>query len=204
MLIEPASNVSVPLTVVIRTLSNAPAKLGETPPNDVVNINVAVLAKIPDATHVLLDIRVKTTFPETVKVAPPEPKEATNPAVDEAAVVVVEIEAEDTYPEFVTEPEPIWIKGDDVPLILTPLNITVIRLAVDGIPVKSMLVPDVDATAVLDLMTPETLPDASIDIAVIPEPDPVTIFNVPLVSVDIAVPPLVELPAVIIFAMFYP
>jgi len=35
-------------------------------------------------------------------------------------------------------------------LVLTPLNITVIRLAVDGIPVKVIEVPDVDATAVPD------------------------------------------------------
>lgn len=35
-----------------------------------------------------------------------------------------------------------------LPLVLTPLNNTVIRFTHDGIPVKSMLVPLVDATAV--------------------------------------------------------
>jgi hypothetical protein len=42
----------------------------------------------------------------------------------------------------------------DVPFVLTPLNITVIRLTHEGIPVKSMLVPDVDATAVPAVNTP--------------------------------------------------
>jgi hypothetical protein len=103
----------------------------------------------------------------------------------------------------------------DVLLVETPLNITVIRFIPVGKDVKSMLVPDAD-TAVPDRIPPDTPPDAvivpvtttfpepSTVTAVAPEPDPVTIFNVPLVSVDIAVPPLVELPAVMIFAMFYP
>ena len=39
-----------------------------------------------------------------------------------------------------------------VPLVLTPLNITVMRFAVDGSPVKSILVPLVDATAVPDVI----------------------------------------------------
>jgi hypothetical protein len=40
-----------------------------------------------------------------------------------------------------------------VPVVLTPLNITVIRFTHDGIEVKSILVPLVDATAV-----PEVIP----------------------------------------------
>lgn len=35
-----------------------------------------------------------------------------------------------------------------VPFVLTPLNITVIRLTQEGMPVKSIEVPDVEATAV--------------------------------------------------------
>jgi hypothetical protein len=35
-----------------------------------------------------------------------------------------------------------------VPFVLTPLNITVIRLTHDGMPVKSIEVPEVDALAV--------------------------------------------------------
>jgi hypothetical protein len=41
-----------------------------------------------------------------------------------------------------------------VPLVLTPLNITVIRFTPAGIPVKLMAVPDVEATAVPELITP--------------------------------------------------
>jgi hypothetical protein len=36
----------------------------------------------------------------------------------------------------------------DVPFVDTPLKITVIRFTQDGIPVKSMAVPDVDACTV--------------------------------------------------------
>jgi len=41
----------------------------------------------------------------------------------------------------------------DVPLVDTPLNITVMRFTHDGIEVKSIEVPDVDATAVLSTLT---------------------------------------------------
>ena len=44
-----------------------------------------------------------------------------------------------------------------VPLVLTPLNITVIRFTQLGMPVKSMLVPDVEATAVPEVI-PSTAP----------------------------------------------
>jgi hypothetical protein len=42
----------------------------------------------------------------------------------------------------------------DVPLTDTPANITVIRFTPAGIDVKSMLVPEVEATAVPELITP--------------------------------------------------
>jgi hypothetical protein len=45
---------------------------------------------------------------------------------------------------------PSWISKIDEPFVLTPLNITVMRLTHDGIPVKSIDVPDVEATAVPD------------------------------------------------------
>ena len=53
------------------------------------------------------------------------------------------------------EPAPICTCGTLVPLVLTPLNITVIRFAVAGIPVKSILVPDVEATAVPEVIVPD-------------------------------------------------
>ena len=59
---------------------------------------------------------------------------------------------EPVYPVVSTEPDPILSVGELVPFVLTPLNITVTRFTQDGIPVKSMLVPEVDATAVPLLM----------------------------------------------------
>jgi hypothetical protein len=44
------------------------------------------------------------------------------------------------------------------PFVDTPLNITVIRFTQEGIDVKSMLVPDVLATAVPEVM-PKTAPE---------------------------------------------
>jgi hypothetical protein len=53
------------------------------------------------------------------------------------------------YPEVVGEPPvPICIRSDDVPLKETPLHTKVARLTPAGIPVKSIEVPDVVATAV--------------------------------------------------------
>jgi hypothetical protein len=56
------------------------------------------------------------------------------------------------YPDVVKEPAPICKRRPVVPFELTPLNITVIRFTQEGIPVKSMLVPDVLATAVPDVI----------------------------------------------------
>ena len=56
-------------------------------------------------------------------------------------------------------PAPICIKKLDEPLPLTPLSITVILLTQDGIEVKSIDVPLVEATAVpltIELLTPLT------------------------------------------------
>lgn len=50
------------------------------------------------------------------------------------------------------------------PFVLTPLNITVIRLTHDGMPVKSMLVPDVEATAVPEVI-PSTAPELIVTLA---------------------------------------
>jgi hypothetical protein len=71
------------------------------------------------------------------------------PAVEFDAPAIVEPEA---YPEDVTLPEPICIRIFDAPFKLTPLNITVIRFTQLGMLVKSIEVPDVDATAVPEAM----------------------------------------------------
>ena len=47
-------------------------------------------------------------------------------------------------PKGGTPPVPNLTRTSDVPFVLTPLNITVIRLTPDGIPVKSILVPLVE------------------------------------------------------------
>jgi hypothetical protein len=49
-------------------------------------------------------------------------------------------------------------------LVLTPVNITVIRFTHDGIEVKSMLVPLVDATAVPEVI-PSTAPELIVTLA---------------------------------------
>ena len=72
----------------------------------------------------------------------------TKPAVLCAPLPSPGVVAPEAYPLVVTEPAPIWIWKLDVPLVLTPLNITVTRFTVAGMLVKSMLVPLVDATAV--------------------------------------------------------
>ena len=48
---------------------------------------------------------------------------------------------------------PICIKKLLVPFVEMPFSITVMRFTQDGIPVKSTLVPDVDATAVPNVIT---------------------------------------------------
>jgi hypothetical protein len=75
--------------------------------------------------------------------------------VTEALAIIL---LEPKYPEVVTLPEPICNCGGLVPLVETPLNITVIRFTQDGMLVKSMLVPDVEASAVPEVM-PSTAPE---------------------------------------------
>lgn len=77
----------------------------------------------------------------------------------------------------------------DVPFVETPLNITVIRLTQDGMPVKSMLVPEVEATAV-----PETMLELRPLTATVPVP--AGRVSVPFVAVlgscRVTLPPLEE------------
>jgi len=77
-----------------------------------------------------------------------------------------------TYPDvvYVVDPVPSWIRKLSVLFKLTSLNITVIRFTHDGIPVKSMLVPDVEATAVPEVI-PSTTPELIVTLA---EPSIVT------------------------------
>ena len=90
----------------------------------------------------------------------------------------------------------------DVPFVETPLNITVILLTQLGIPVKSMLVPDVDACAVADVSTldaivvitaPEMLGEvpnttAPLPVLVVTPVPPLATGNVPVTPVVIGRP----------------
>jgi hypothetical protein len=157
ILIEPAENVSVPLTEVIRIRSNVPPRF-DIPPENVEFSVVAELANPPLITQVL---PVKFDIWQTPKSTEPGVRElrVINPTVDDAEDVAIGANPDpvELYPEDTIPPEvPSRIKKELVPLALTPLNITVIRLIQDGIPVKSMLVPLVEATAVPATMFVDT------------------------------------------------
>ena len=68
------------------------------------------------------------------------------------------------YPDVVTLPEPTCTSKLLVPLVDTPDNITVIRFTQLGMLVKSMLVPDVLATAVPEVM-PSIAPELIVTLA---------------------------------------
>jgi hypothetical protein len=153
MLIEPASNVSVPLTVVIRTRSNAPDKFGLRPPQNCVPVDGTILTE-PEFTHVLLFCKHNIIFPFVSEPLAKFPV-TSSPAVDVAeATELVTKDAEEEYPDVVIEPEPICISMLLLELVETPANITVIRFTQEGMLVKSILVPLVEATAVPLVNTP--------------------------------------------------
>jgi hypothetical protein len=107
-----------------------------------------------DATQTLPETFISVKSPETVVAFITDDTKG-NPAVDESDVPPPpEVVITPTYPVVSTPPEsPNCICMKDEPFVLTPLNITVIRLAVLGMPVKSTLVPDAD-TAVPDVIVP--------------------------------------------------
>ena len=106
MLIEPASKVSVPFTVVMRTRSSAPPNVGETPPQNCVPVEGTILT-VPEFTHVLLLCKHNIIFP-FVSEPPAKFPVTSNPAIDvaETKEEVAKV-AEEEYPDVVTEPEPI-------------------------------------------------------------------------------------------------
>jgi hypothetical protein len=180
MLIEPASNVSVPgLTVVMTTRSNAPES--ETPPAlKFTELEAAEASKLPDNTQVLVEEFA------SANVITPLHKDAAvfvtvtgKPVVEVTSTALLPDWAE--YPEVVTDPDPIWIWIADVPLVLTPLNITVIRFTHDGIAAvvggpNVMLVPLVDACgdpkvitllAIDDITAPEMVGLVIVGVAIV-------------------------------------
>ena len=107
MLIEPASNASVPLAVVMRTRSRAPLRV-KAPP---VKYTPAKLApRTPEAAQVLAETKDSVILPETVVVAnqfdvlTPIPKPVVHATL---ATPVATTEFAPTYPVVTIEPEPI-------------------------------------------------------------------------------------------------
>jgi len=156
MLIVPASKVSVPFTVVMRTRSSVPPR-ANVPDATVVLLPSDDSAVTLAAIQLVLVMLSRVTMPVCDCVAPLMPATAINPAVDVTPVVLDaaawEARPPLTYPDVVTLPAPICTKKFDVPLVDTPLNITVIRFTQLGMLVKSIEVPDVDATAVANVLT---------------------------------------------------
>ncbi len=107
MLMVPASKVSVPLTVVMRTRSKAPPRAPEEPPT-VIEINVPLSVRTPLATQVFEPSRFNTTAPRIASVA--AAFIITKPAVDVvmAALFALFVRPDAlVYPVVVTLPEPI-------------------------------------------------------------------------------------------------
>lgn len=149
----PASKVSVPLDVVMRIAVNTAAR-GIVPPD--VRVPAALLfPRVDNSDHVLLVTLTITMLPCQTDAA--ALLFTILKPVEKRSAVPLWTETVPKYPDTVyvgVVPVPSWIIISDVPLVLTPLNITVIRFTYDGMPVKLMLVPEVDAFAVPALKDP--------------------------------------------------
>jgi len=131
------------------------------------------------------EMGVKTACPQNIYVATFTP--ANKNPFECAVLLVLPVHVQPLYPVVKAEPDPICTIGILVPFVLTPLNITVILFTQLGIPVKSIEVPDVLATAVPLVIT-------ELAIVVITAPDmlgevPSTTAPVPVLVVT-PVPPL--------------
>ena len=100
MLMEPASKVSVPLTVVMRTRSRVPERAFV----PALTAPVPEFASDPAAVHVFPEMFVNTTAPCRVSAAE-APLKLMKPVVEPALAVPVRLAA--TYPEVSIEPAPI-------------------------------------------------------------------------------------------------
>ena len=179
MLIEPASKVSVPLDVVMRTLSSVPERVIFPAPQ--VTRELADIT--PLLTQILLLILVKITCPHfksaaRLVAAMKIDVELLAPA---PTLEVTRYERVVKYPVVATVPDPTCTITSATPFTLTPLNITVILLTQDGIPVKSIDVPEVDATAVpeVNVPTPLGVPEITGEVKVCPV---AVVITVPLTA----------------------
>ena len=142
MLIDPASKVSVPLTVVMRTWVRVSDRVFD--PELQKDLSAVVDPKHPKCVQELPPTRFNTDVPlYTAACSGPVPV-SKNPAVELEDPKLEVTRTPDTpiYPDVSKPPASPSLKSQLlVPLVLTPSNITVILFAQDGIPVKSMLVP---------------------------------------------------------------
>ena len=147
---DPASNASVPLTVVMRTRSRVPER-AIVPAVDI-NAAPSDLARVPAATQVFPVTILITTVPWTTAAA--DPVLTPKPVENNVAVNAGPSVDDPKYPLVVKLVEPIWIKRLFVPFVLTPLKITVTRFTQDGMPVKSsdVLVADLEVSEVITLL----------------------------------------------------
>jgi hypothetical protein len=117
-------------------------------PPHIIDIAVLPYPITPKTEYKFADIFVIIMFPDRVfaasKLAADSIKKPAD--IEDEPTPAPPPVAEPEYPVISNPPEsPIWICTADVPLVLTPLNITVTRFTHDGMLVKSMLVPEVDA-----------------------------------------------------------
>ena len=165
MLIEPASNVSVPFTVVMRTRSKTPDNVTTEDDKQVVAMFVKPMFAVID--QIFPEIKVNTACPTLTAEEDSLFVNNTNPLVYKLLVVATPNPVEEpAYPEVVTLPEPICTCTILEPFVDTALNITVIRLTQLGIEVKSILVPDVEACAVPAVITLLAIEDTTAPVIV--------------------------------------
>lgn len=136
MLIVPASKVSVPLTVVMRTRSKVPDSVFD--PLVMLENSVAEPPNKPEADQVFPVMLQKIIFPlnkqAAVELLKLNPAVNVAPAIDETPARL----PPPLYPVISIPPEsPIWAKKLDVPDKDTPSNITVIRFTYEGMLKKS-------------------------------------------------------------------
>jgi len=127
MLIEPASKVSVPLTVVMRTRSRVPDVVFDPLPQDIAVVSdLFVIVEYDQIFEPNVEIKAIPCLTDV----PAQDCSKENPVVMLAALPAVCAPLK--YPVVSGEPLPICICTGDVPDVLTPTNITVMRFTHDG------------------------------------------------------------------------
>ena len=149
---SPKSNVGIPLAVVMRSMSSAPVSAMRPPPKKVKGVPALLEPNVWEEVQILLPSVASINVPESASACWVllifSPSVLLAATADEG-LNLVDV---DTYPVVSTVPVPTRIRKSDAPVWLTLLNKTVIRVTQLGIPVKSIDVPLVEATAVPELI----------------------------------------------------